>query len=267
MALGRSFAESLQKALRSLETGLEGLDEIAIDGVAGQERPQDALRAALGRPTPDRLRVIAQAFRAGLRSEEIQAACHYDPWFLEQIRGLVLTEERVRRDGLPEDAQGWLELKALGFSDARLARLAGLDEAAVTARRHALGVRPVFKRIDTCAAEFEARTPYLYSSYETGLAAGEAAECEAQPSPRRKAIILGGGPNRIGQGIEFDYCCVHAAFGLRRGRPRDHHGQLQSRRPSRPTTTPPTGCISSRSPRRTCSRSCGSRRAAASLRA
>ncbi len=214
MALGRTFAESLQKALRSLETGLDGLDEIEIEGLADPERPQDALRAALGRPTPDRLRVIAQAFRAGLGLREIQCACRYDPWFLEQIRALVHAEERVGRDGLPADAKGLLELKAMGFSDARLAKLAGLDEADVAARRQALGVHPVFKRVDTCAAEFEARTPYLYSTYEAGPADGEPAECEAWPSERQKVIILGGGPNRIGQGIEFDYCCVHAVFGL-----------------------------------------------------
>ena len=214
MALGRTFAESLQKALRSLETGLEGLDEVQIEGLADPDRPQDALRAALGRPTPDRLRVIAQAFRAGLGLREIQCACRYDPWFLEQIRALVEAEERVRRDGLPVDAAGLLELKAAGFSDARLARLASLSEAEVAARRAALDVHPVFKRVDTCAAEFEAKTPYLYSTYESGGAEGEPAECEAWPSARRKVMILGSGPNRIGQGIEFDYCCVHAVFGL-----------------------------------------------------
>ena len=214
MALGRTFAESLQKALRSLETGLEGLDEVQIEGLTDPDRPQDALRAALGRPTPDRLRVIAQAFRAGLGLREIQCACHYDPWFLEQIRALIEAEERVRRDGLPADARGLLELKAMGFSDARLARLAGFPEADVAARRAALDVHPVFKRVDTCAAEFEARTPYLYSTYEAGRVEGEPAECEALPSERRKVMILGSGPNRIGQGIEFDYCCVHAVFGL-----------------------------------------------------
>jgi carbamoyl-phosphate synthase large subunit len=214
MAIGRTFAESLQKALRSLETGLDGLDEIEIDGLADPERPTEAIRAALGRPTPERLRVIAQAFRAGLTIDEIYGACRYDPWFLEQIRALVAAEERVRRDGLPDDRQALLELKAQGFSDRRLARLGGLGEGAVAAKRRALGVEPVFKRIDTCAAEFEARTPYLYSCYETGLADGAAAECEAWPSERRKVIILGGGPNRIGQGIEFDYCCVHAVLGL-----------------------------------------------------
>ena len=217
MALGRTFAESLQKALRSLETGLEGLDEVEIEGLADPERPQDALRAALGRPTPDRLRVIAQAFRAGLGCDEIQAACRYDPWFLRADPGARRCRGAgPRADGLPEDARGLLELKAMGFSDARLATLAG-PRARPRSRRaaQALGVHPVFKRVDTCAAEFEARTPYLYSCYEAGLAAtGDPAECEAWPSARRKVIILGSGPNRIGQGIEFDYCCVHAAFGL-----------------------------------------------------
>ena len=214
MAIGRTFAESLQKALRSLEIDLEGLDEIAVAELDDHDGPKEAIRAALARPTPERIRVIAQAFRAGLEIGAIQAACHYDPWFLEQIQGIVAAEERVRRHGLPNDRHGLLELKSMGFSDARLARLTGSSPAAVAARRLAQGVHPVFKRIDTCAAEFEARTPYLYSCYETGLADDAAAECEAAPSERRKVIILGGGPNRIGQGIEFDYCCVHAVFGL-----------------------------------------------------
>jgi carbamoyl-phosphate synthase large subunit len=214
MAIGRTFAESLQKALRSLETGLEGLDEIEVAELNQHEEPKEAIRAALARPIPERIRVIAQALRAGLEVEEIHAACRYDPWFIEQLRDIVAAEERVRRHGLPDDRAGLLELKAMGFSDARLARLAGSTPAAIAARRVTLGVHPVFKRIDTCAAEFEARTPYLYSCYETALADDGAAECEAAPSERRKVIILGGGPNRIGQGIEFDYCCVHAAFGL-----------------------------------------------------
>jgi carbamoyl-phosphate synthase large subunit len=204
MAIGRSFAESIQKALRSMETGLTGFDEVAIPGAAGGDR--DAVRAALARPTPDRILVIAQAFRHGLSVAEVHAACKYDPWFLEQIEAIVAAEERVRREGLPEDL---LPLKLMGFSDARLATLAGLDEREVAARRRAAGVRPVFKRIDTCAAEFPSLTPYMYSAYEHD------GECEAAPSERRKAIILGGGPNRIGQGIEFDYCCVHAAYALR----------------------------------------------------
>ena len=213
MAIGRTFQESLQKALRALETDLEGLDEIEIEGLADPDRPRDGVLAALARPTPDRLRVIAQAFRLGFNVQEVQRVCQYDPWFLEQIRDLVATEEQVRQGGLPEERAGLLELKAQGFSDARLARLTGQREAAVRAHRYALGVHATFKRIDTCAAEFEARTPYLYSCYEPVLGALES-ECEAMPSERRKVMILGSGPNRIGQGIEFDYCCCHAAFGL-----------------------------------------------------
>jgi carbamoyl-phosphate synthase large subunit len=214
MAIGRTFAESLQKALRSLETGLDGLDEIEIPGLADADRPREAVLAALARPSPDRLRVIAQAFRVGLGIDEIHAACRYDHWFLEQIQGLVQAEAAVLEKGLPGDRAGLLALKALGFSDARLATLAGRREAEVAALRARLGVRPAFKRVDTCAAEFEAKTPYMYSTYESGLDPDDLAECEAQPSSRRKVIILGSGPNRIGQGIEFDYCCVHAVFGL-----------------------------------------------------
>jgi carbamoyl-phosphate synthase large subunit len=214
MAIGRTFQESLQKALRSLEVGLDGLDEIEIPGLGDPSRPREAVLAVLARPTPERIRVVAQAFRIGLRLEEIRAACHYDGWFLEQIEMLVRAEEEVRRKGLPEDRAGLQRLKAMGFSDARLARLAGVEEAEVAERRAATGVRPVFKRIDTCAAEFEARTPYMYSTYEIGLGSDDPPECEAWPSERRKVIILGSGPNRIGQGIEFDYCCVHAALGL-----------------------------------------------------
>jgi carbamoyl-phosphate synthase large subunit len=214
MAIGRTFQESLQKALRSLEVGLDGLDEIEIPGLGDPSRPREAVLAMLARPTPERIRVVAQAFRIGLRLEEIRAACHYDGWFLEQIEMLVRAEEEVRRKSLPEDRAGLQRLKAMGFSDARLARLAGVEEVEVAERRAATGVRPVFKRIDTCAAEFEARTPYMYSTYEIGLTGDDPPECEAWPSERRKVIILGSGPNRIGQGIEFDYCCVHAALGL-----------------------------------------------------
>jgi carbamoyl-phosphate synthase large subunit len=211
MAIGRGFAESVQKALRSLETGLSGFDEIAIEGIDGGGR--NAVKAALAKPSPDRLLLIAQAYRHGLTTAEIHAACRFEPWFLERIGEIVKAEAGVRRDGLPADRAGLLRLKQLGFSDARLATLAGLDEAAVAYRRRTLDLRPVFKRIDTCAAEFPARTPYMYSCYEgDGL---EAPECEADPSERRKVVILGGGPNRIGQGIEFDYCCVHAAYALR----------------------------------------------------
>jgi carbamoyl-phosphate synthase large subunit len=214
MAIGRTFQESLQKALRSLETGLDGLDEIEIPGLgADPARPMEAVYAALARPSPERLRVIAQAFREGLGVKAIHEVCRYEPWFLRQIEALVWAEERVRKEGLPGDAEGLASLKAMGFADARLATLAGCSAAEVAERRAALGVHPVFKQIDSSAAEFEARTPYLYSCYETG-ADGLAPECEARPSGRDKVVILGGGPNRIGQGIEFDCCCVHATMGL-----------------------------------------------------
>ncbi|MGE4219139.1 MAG: carbamoyl-phosphate synthase large subunit [Alphaproteobacteria bacterium] len=211
MSIGRTFGESLQKALRSMETGLDGLNEVTIEGAANGDR--DAVRAALAQPVPDRLLLVAQAFRHGFSVAEIHAACRIDPWFLERIREIVDAEAAVRRDGLPDDPQALIRLKKAGFSDARLAKLAGLDEAAVAARRIALGIRPVYKRIDTCAAEFPSQTPYMYSCYEgDGLAP---AESEAAVSDRRKVVILGGGPNRIGQGIEFDYCCVHAVYALR----------------------------------------------------
>jgi carbamoyl-phosphate synthase large subunit len=213
MAIGRTFAESLQKALRGLETGLSGLDEIAIEGGDDPEMGHAAVLRALATPTPDRLRVIAQAFRAGLTVDEIHGACSYEPWFLRQLETLVQTEEAVRSAGLPATAHQFRRLKALGFSDARLARLTHTTEKEVREQRRALGVRPVFKRIDTCAGEFRAETPYMYSTYETG-ALGQAPDCESEPSAAKKAIILGGGPNRIGQGIEFDYCCVHAAYAL-----------------------------------------------------
>ena len=215
MAIGRTFAESFQKALRSLETGLSGLDEIAIPGSDDPDEAsaRAAVISALAMPTPDRIRVIAQAFRLGLTVDQVNAACSYEPWFLSQIEHLVEVEAGVRKDGLPRDEHGFRKLKALGFSDARLAQLTGAKEAEVRKARRALGVRPVFKRVDTCAAEFAAKTPYMYSTYESG-ALGQAPQCESEPSGRKKAIILGGGPNRIGQGIEFDYCCCHAAFAM-----------------------------------------------------
>ena len=212
MAIGRTFQESLQKALRSLETGLTGLDEVAIEGV-GQGDDRSAIRAAIGTPTQDRLLQVAQAMRLGMSDEQLHTACRIDPWFLSQIRGIVDMEAEVRSKGLPVTAGAFRRLKAMGFSDARLARLTGLPTIEVTRRRHALDVRPVFKRIDTCAAEFAAPTAYMYSTYEAPFA-GEAAN-EARPSDKKKVIILGGGPNRIGQGIEFDYCCCHAAFALK----------------------------------------------------
>ncbi len=212
MAIGRSFHESLQKALASLETGLSGFDEIAIEGADDPETGRAAVIRVLSQPTPDRIRVIAQAMRHGLSDEEIHAATKYDPWFIARIREIVEAEEDVRRRGLPEDAEGLRKLKMMGFTDARLAALSGLEEEEVRRRRLAEGVRAVFKRIDTCAAEFEAQTPYMYSTYEAPALG--TVECEAWPTDRKKVVILGGGPNRIGQGIEFDYCCVHACYSL-----------------------------------------------------
>ncbi|HEV3396782.1 MAG TPA: carbamoyl-phosphate synthase large subunit, partial [Xanthobacteraceae bacterium] len=212
MAIGRTFQESLQKALRSLETGLAGLDEIEIEGL-GQGDDKNAIRAALGTPTPDRLLKIAQAMRLGVGDDQIHASCGIDPWFLGQIRGIVDTESEIRAKGLPHSGPTLRRLKAMGFSDARLGKLTGQSPGAVTLRRRALAVRPTFKRIDTCAAEFASPTAYMYATYETPFN-GRPAD-EAAPTARNKVVILGGGPNRIGQGIEFDYCCCHAAFALR----------------------------------------------------
>ncbi len=211
MAIGRTFAESLQKALRSMETGLTGLDDVAFEGL-GQGDDKNVIRAALGRPSPARLLEVAQALRLGMDREEVHAYSKIDPWFLARIQEIVDAEARVRAHGLPSSAAHLRGLKSMGFSDARLGKLAGLAEAEVAARREALGVTPVFKRIDTCAAEFRAPTAYMYSTYESGL--DGAPECEVRPSDREKIVILGGGPNRIGQGIEFDYCCCHACFAL-----------------------------------------------------
>src|SRR3984957_8470224 len=211
MAIGRTFQESLQKALRSLETGLTGLDEITINGL-GEGDDRNAVRAALGMPTPDRILVIAQAMRLGMTDEAINAACKIDPWFLGQIRGIVETEAEIMVKGLPGTPGALRRLKSMGFSDARLAKLTRLAAPEVPERRHRLGVRPVFKRIDTCAAEFASPTAYMYSTYEAPFAGVRADE--AAPSDRKKVVILGGGPNRIGQGIEFDYCCCHACFAL-----------------------------------------------------
>jgi len=238
MAIGRNFKESMQKALRGLETGLDGFNRVAeLEGAS-----RDVITAALAKQTPDRLLHVAQSMREGFSVEDIHAITHYDRWFLRHIAEIVAEEAKIVENGLPLEAEGLRRLKAMGFSDKRLATLAvrGVDvaggmaetqarrsgllhdalkglagatsEAEVCELRHRLGVRPVFKRIDSCAAEFEAITPYMYSTYE-GPSFGEP-ECEARPSDRRKIVILGGGPNRIGQGIEFDYCCVHACFAL-----------------------------------------------------
>ncbi|GAA0635338.1 carbamoyl-phosphate synthase large subunit [Sphingomonas ursincola] len=238
MAIGRNFQESVQKALRGLETGLSGFN--FVDHLVGA--PHEDIVAELSQATPDRLLIAAQALREGMTVEQIHAVAKFDPWFLEQIKQIVDAEAEVLADGLPRDAAGMRRLKSMGFSDKRLAYLAlksanlrpgmghalargsgmvrdavvamtgGVTEEEVRALRHKLGVRPVFKRIDTCAAEFAAKTPYMYSTYEAPTF-GEP-ECESQPTERRKVVILGGGPNRIGQGIEFDYCCCHACFAL-----------------------------------------------------
>jgi carbamoyl-phosphate synthase large subunit len=206
MAIGRTFQESLQKALRSLETGLDGLDPIVKLPLA--EDQQHRMCEELRMPGADRIRYVGDAFRSGMPFEQVHALSRIDPWFLAQIQDLVREEEQVQVEGLvafePERVR---ELKRKGFSDRRLAKLLGIDEASTRRRRHTMNIRPVFKRVDTCAAEFATSTAYMYSTYEE--------ECEAAPTERKKIMILGGGPNRIGQGIEFDYCCVHAALALR----------------------------------------------------
>ena len=230
MAIGRSFQESIQKALSSMETGLTGFDEVAIEGMPSQDQivQQDGILIGktaeiqtvidkvmtreLAIQSPDRMRVIAHAMRFGFSDVEIYDITRFDPWFLAQIREIIETENIIKVQGIPEDEFNIRNLKMMGFSDARLAFLTRKTETAIRKMRQNLGVVAVFKRIDTCAAEFEAQTPYMYSTYEApamGLT-----ECEARPSSRKKVIILGGGPNRIGQGIEFDYCCCHACYSL-----------------------------------------------------
>ena len=209
MSIGRTFAESLQKGLRSMETELTGLNEVEIAGAPDR----DAIRAALSQHMPFRILYIAQAFRHGLSLEDIQQACKFDPWFLEQIKYLVEVEDDVRANGVPTGAAELLRLKKLGFADARLAELSGGDAGELSAARRALNIVPSYKRVDTCAAEFPAQTSYMYSAYEgDGL---NPPESEVNPSDAKKVVILGGGPNRIGQGIEFDYCCVHAAYAMK----------------------------------------------------
>lgn len=214
MAMGRCFEESMQKALRSLETGLSGFDEIDLTpDQTGEEPDVDQIRAALSRPASNRILVIAQAFRHGMDIDSVHAVTHYDLWYLRKIKGIIDVEENIKENGLPRTKQGWTSLKKLGFSDARLATLTGAAEESVRNARHSHEVHPSFKRIDSCAAEIPSETPYLYSSYE-GLGFQEA-ESEIEPTDKEKIVILGGGPNRIGQGIEFDYCCVHAAYALK----------------------------------------------------
>tara|TARA_B110000091_G_scaffold175574_1_gene190077 strand:- start:2528 stop:5797 length:3270 start_codon:yes stop_codon:yes gene_type:complete len=208
MAIGRTIHESLQKALTSLETGLTGFDDIEIP----QKSNKTAIIKVLSQQTPDRLLLIAQAIREGLTDSEIIECTSYDPWFIARIREIVDIEAEVKVTGIPTNAQDMHNLKMYGFTDARISTLTGLTEEKVRAKRLSLGVKSVFKRIDTCAAEFEAQTPYMYSTYE--ISAMGYVECESKPSNKEKVVILGGGPNRIGQGIEFDYCCCHACFAL-----------------------------------------------------
>jgi carbamoyl-phosphate synthase large subunit len=213
MAIGRTFQESLQKALRSLETGLTGLDEIEIEGLGkGRDEDRNAMRAALGTPTQDRLLKVGQALRMGISHEEVHQFCKIDPWFIEQLQGIIDLENRVKAHGLPTMPGAFRQLKAAGFSDSRLGSLTGKSEGEIRAFRRSLGVRPVYKRIDTCAAEFATPTAYMYSTYQPDFAGHQADE--SRPTDKKKIMILGGGPNRIGQGIEFDYCCCHACFAL-----------------------------------------------------
>ncbi len=213
MAIGRTFLESLQKALRSLETGLTGLDEIEIEGMGkGRDEDRNAVRAALGTPTQDRLLKVGQALRMGISHEEVHQFCKIDPWFIEQLQGIIDLENKVKAHGLPTTPGAFRQLKAAGFSDSRLGSLTGKSEGEIRALRRGLNVRPVYKRIDTCAAEFATPTAYMYSTYQPDFAGAQADE--ARPTDKKKIMILGGGPNRIGQGIEFDYCCCHACFAL-----------------------------------------------------
>ena len=208
MAIGRTIHESLQKALTSLETGLTGFDDIEIQG----SPDKTAIIKVLSQQTPDRILLIAQAIREGLSNDDIGNATSYDPWFIERIREIIDIESVIKKRGLPTDSNDMLNLKIYGFTDARIAHLTRLTEKEVRNTRLSLGIKSVFKRIDTCAAEFEAQTPYMYSTYE--MITNGQRQCEAKPSDKKKVIILGGGPNRIGQGIEFDYCCCHACFAL-----------------------------------------------------
>ena len=230
MAIGRSFHESVQKALASMETGLTGFDEVDIDGMPSDDQMvlrdgilvgktleiqtvvDKALTRELAIQSPDRMRVIAHSMRYGFSDDEINDITRFDPWFLARIREIIEAETIVKANGLPEDELGIRRLKMIGFTDGRLAILTGRSETNIRNARQNLGVVAVFKRIDTCAAEFEAQTPYMYSTYEAP--AMGTIECEARPTDRKKVVILGGGPNRIGQGIEFDYCCCHACYSL-----------------------------------------------------
>jgi len=200
MAIGRTFQESFQKALRGLEVGVDGLDEKTTD--------IDLIQKELREPGPERIWYVGDAFRAGMSVEQVHDHSKIDVWFLVQIEDIIKREQLLKGKHIADlDKESLYQLKRRGFADRRLAKLLGTDQHAVRAYRQALNVRPVYKRVDTCAAEFSTNTAYMYSTYEE--------ECEAKPSDRKKIMVLGGGPNRIGQGIEFDYCCVHAAFAMR----------------------------------------------------
>jgi carbamoyl-phosphate synthase large subunit len=215
MSMGRSFEEAMQKALRSLEKGLNGFNDVLIEPSSSQhtEPHPDKIRARLSKPTPQRLLYVAQAFRHGFSVNDVHAITKYDPWFLERIHHIVMTETDIKSSGLPTSAEGWIALKKMGFADARLASLLNVSEQSVRRARHKYNIRPVYKRVDSCAGEIPSATPYMYSCYE-GDGINEP-QCEMNPTDKKKVIVLGGGPNRIGQGIEFDYCCVHACYALR----------------------------------------------------
>ena len=208
MSIGGNFQESIQKGLRSLENDLEGFNQLSEKGFTKEE-----IKKNLKIPCPERLLYIAEAFRSGLTVEEINLITFYDPWFLKQIEEIILWENLIQKDGLPEDKENFKLIKSMGFSDSRLAKLINEEEAFVRNERIKLNLRPVYKKVDTCAAEFETKTDYMYSTY-VGDIYNENEYCESFPTKNKKVIILGGGPNRIGQGIEFDYCCCHAAFAL-----------------------------------------------------
>lgn len=208
MAIGRSFPEALQKGLRSMEIGLTGLNPVTIPG----DGDEDSFRAALSQPRPNRILMAAQAIRAGISLENIHEACHFDPWFLQQLQQIILVENQIEKNGLPSDPFELRNIKAMGFSDKQLAELTQKSEKEIAQYRQKLNVNPIYRRIDTCAGEFASSTSYMYSTYEGGF---NTPICESHPTDREKIVILGGGPNRIGQGIEFDYCCVHASYALR----------------------------------------------------
>ncbi|SVD16149.1 uncharacterized protein METZ01_LOCUS369003, partial [marine metagenome] len=204
MAIGRTFQESIQKAIRGLEIGRDGFNEI----LDIKQKDNLFLKKKVASPSPDRLWYLAEALRKGMSEEEVSTLSKIDPWFIYQISDLILEEKTLNLLNLKNlDKKKMLSLKKKGFSDARLSKLLKVPENSVRNKRKELGVLPVFKRVDTCAAEFESSTAYMYSTYEE--------ECEAEPTTKKKVIVLGGGPNRIGQGIEFDYCCVHASLAMK----------------------------------------------------